>query len=205
MKLLSRIIVSLLLVMVPLGVWAGDDDRYVKGLVQCEALIGGGNGFNFGAGINLGKETNILQFQTSINYKIISNTGSDSEENEYATVDGMGIKYTSISVPFEMHIQIGTFFVGTGVVYNYNMGGKLVDKENDITTPLTDGINRHNVAGRFSIGANLDRLGMKLYTDIKITDPLKKYSISDRLFEYTGPIEDALGRATLGMALYYTF
>lgn len=207
MKLLSRITLSVLLVMVPLCTWASDD-RYVKGLIQCEAMFGGGNGFNLGAGINLGKETQILQFQTSINYKIISNTGRNSEEDKYSTVDKMGIKYTSISVPFEMHVQtvgIASLFAGAGVVYNYNIGGKLVDKENGISTPLTDGINRHNFAGRISIGVNFIRLSMKLYTDIKITDPLKKYSISDRLFEYSGPIERALGRATLGMAIYYRF
>ena len=193
--------------MVPLCTWAGDD-RYVKGLVQCEALIGGGNGWNFGAGINLGKETHRLQFQTSINYKIISNTGSNSEEDKYATVDQMGIKYTSISVPFELHVEtvgLAGFFIGTGVVYNFNMGGKLVDKETGVSTPLVDAINRHNVAGRISAGFNFLRLSIKLYTDIKITDPLKKYSISDRLFEYTGAIEDALRKTTLGLSVYYKF
>ena len=67
------------------------------------------------------------------------------------------------------------------------------------------GINRHNIAGRISVGTNLDRFGMKIYTDLKITDPLKKYSISDRLFEYTGAIEDALRKATLGLSVYYKF
>lgn len=204
MKLLSRIIVSVLLVMVPLCTWAGDD-RYVKGLVQCEGLIGGGNGWNFGAGINLGKETHRLNFQTTINYKMISNSVSDSEKDNKETAEGVGVKYTSISVPVEIHVKFGGFFVGAGAVYNYNIGGKIVDKTNDISTPLTDGINRHNIAGRISVGTNLDRFGMKIYTDLKITDPLKKYSISDRLFEYTGAIEDALRKATLGLSVYYKF
>ena len=213
MKLISRIILSTLLVLVPMCTLA--QERYVKGMAQADMLINGGIGFNIGAGVHLGKKEQRVNFQTSINYSSISSI-SDADSDEitgYSEETEAGIKYARISVPVEMHIKfLDTFFAGGGVVYNYNMNGKIFDvnDEENTMTALTDAVNAHNFAGRICggviVGFSENMIfGFKIYTDINITPPLKRYSVNDRLFEYTGPIEDSLGNATFGMAVYCTF
>lgn len=218
MKGFSRIILLALLVLTPLCSKA-DDDRFVKGFVQGGAMFGGAAGFEIGAGINLGKNEHWVNMQASINYsgnKHSEKKETDSNGNVIETepsADQSGLKYNRISVPVELLVRLGgdgykPFYIGVGAVYYQNMNGKLIYMREE--QELNDGINAVNFAGRVSVGGAMkikdsQSFGLKAYADINITPPLNKYSISDRLFEYKGPIEKSFGMATFGIAVFYTF
>ena len=218
MKGFSRIILLALMVLTPLCSKA-DDDRFVKAIVQGGAMFGGAGGFEIGAGINLGRDSQWINLQASINYsgnKHSEKKETDSNGNVIETdpsADQTGLKYQRISIPVELLVRLGgddkkPFYVGVGAVYFQNMGGKLIYMREE--QELSDGINKSNFAARVSAGAsmkvkNSQSLGLKAYLDIDITQPLNKYSISDRLFEYKGPIEKSFNKATFGIAVFYTF
>lgn len=219
MKRISRIILSALLLLVPICTFA-QEDRFVKGLAHTDLMLGGCGGWNIGAGIHFGKSAHRVNLQTSINYsRVVKNDVSSQGENNYVNNTAPkenyneAIRYSRISVPVELHIKfLDVFFAGAGAVYNYNMNGRIfdiTDKENT-TTALTDAVNAHNFAGRICAGMKLKSfekftIGLKIYTDINITPPLKKYSVNDRLFEYKGAIKKSLGKVTFGMAAFCTF
>jgi len=75
---------------------------------------------------------------------------------------------------------------------------------------LRDGLRRQNFAARLGAGIAISysdnvSIGAKAYVDVNITSPIRKYSISDRLFEHHGSIEGAFGRSTFVLAAYLTF
>ena len=85
------------------------------------------------------------------------------------------------------------YFLGAGIVSNCNLSGRVyaMDVPEDFVR-LNDGLNRYDFAARVSAGMTMmGYVGLKGFVDFNLTPHLKKYSISDRLFGYEGPIETA--------------
>ena len=216
MKVFSRTIgLALLMLLLPLGVMA--QDRFVKAVAQADFMLGAGSSFDFGGGVNLGKNDHRINAMVTINYGKYS-VSETEDDNSYSSSDAMAmeVEYSRILVPVEVYYRLldddgSCFFGGVGAVYNLNMSGKLLPISGEATPILlTDGLNPHSIAARICAGMALgwktnQQLGIKAFLDINVTSPLKKYSISDRLFEYVGPIEKAFNRTHLGLAAYYTF
>lgn len=195
-------------------------DRFVKFVTQADIPIGGCSGFEGGVGLNLGRDNHTLNLQVTANYASLSSISSESEEDSYSyysTVpdDGVGVSYKRLSVPVELHwrsnVDTGAMYLLAGGVYNLNLSGECVsDATYESLFALRDALNRHSFAARLGAGIAMYisdnvSLGAKAYLDIDITSPIRKYSISDRLFEYHGSIEGAFGRSTFVLAGYLTF
>ena len=200
---------------------AAAQDRFVKFVTQADIPIGGCSGFEGGVGVNLGRDNHTLNLQVTANYASLRSMSSESEEESdsyYSTMpdDGVGVRYKRLSVPVELHWrssdeELGSLYLLAGGVYNLNFSGEcLWDSSSEHIFALSDGINRHSLAARVGCGASViffdnTSFGAKAYLDINITSPLRKYSISDRLFEYQGSIEDAFGNVAFVLAGYFTF
>ena len=196
-------------------------DRFVKFVTQADIPIGGCSGFEGGVGVNLGRDNHTLNLQVTANYASLSSISSESEEDSYSyysTVsdDGVGVSYKRLSVPVELHWrsnydELGSLYLLAGGVYNLNLSGECVsDATSEPLFALRDGLRRQSFAARLGAGIAISysdnvSLGAKAYLDINITSPIRKYSISDRLFEYHGSIEGAFGRSTFVVAAYLTF
>lgn len=218
MKIYSRAIVAALLLLLPTSTWAYGD-KFIKGILQADYQFSGCSGVNFGAGFNFMKNDHPFALQITANYSSLSCTAGET----YVTTDNskMEISYSRLSVPVELQYKMvneddSWFFLGGGVVYHQNFAGQLNSVlDENYTIALTDGLNSYNLAARISFGMCIggsamdwdpnQGLGVKLYFDFNITPPLKKYSISDRLFEYEGPLENAYSNTTFGIGFYYTF
>lgn len=195
-------------------------DRFVKFVTQADLHIGGCAGLEGGVGLNLGHNKHKLNLQVTANYASLQSISSESEEESdsyYSTVldDGVGVRYKRLSVPVELHWRsnddTGAMYLLAGGVYNLNFSGEcLWDSSSEHIFALNDGLNRHSFAARLGAGIAMYisdnvSLGAKAYLDIDITSPIRKYSISDRLFEYQGSIEDASGNVAFVLAGYLTF
>ena len=218
MKIHSRAILAALLLLLPMSTWAYGD-RFFKGIIQADYQFSGCSGANYGVGFNIMKNDHPFALQITANYSSLSCIAGET----YVTTDmnEMEISYSRLSVPVELQYKIlndqdSWFFFGGGVVYHQNIMGRLNSVLDDsYTIALTDGLNSYNLAARISFGMCLGGLsmdwdpnqgfGLKLFFDFNITPPLKEYSISDRLFEYKGPIEEAYSNTTFGIGFYYTF
>ena len=194
-------------------------DRFVKFVTQAALPLGGCSGLEGGVGLNLGHNNHKLNLQVTANYASLLSISSEEESGSYYSTmpdDGVGVRYRRLSVPVELHWrssddELGSLYLLAGGVYNLNLSGEcLWDSSSEQISTLSDGLNRHSLAARLGCGTSLIfseniGFGIKAYLDINITSPIRKYSISDRLFEYHGSIEDAFGRTTFVLAGYLTF
>ena len=196
-------------------------DRFVKFVTQAALPLGGCSGLEGGVGVNLGHNNHKLNLQVTANYASLRSLSSESEEESdsyYSTMpdDGVGVRYKRLSVPVELHWrssddELGSLYLLAGGVYNLNFSGEcLWDSSSEHIFALNDGLNRHSFAARLGAGIAMYisdnvSLGAKAYLDINITSPIRKYSISDRLFEYQGSIEDAFDDVAFVLAGYLTF
>ena len=212
MKIFSKVIVFALFVSFPLGSWAYGD-KFVKWVAQGDISLYGYSCFDVGLGVNFGRDESKINLQTTINYGQFSTSENEEEGvDNLSNVTRIGLLYHRVSIPVELYYMIGEdadsrYFVGAGVVSNYNMSGRVFvmdDTENFVQ--LNDGLNRYNFAARVSAGMTMmGYVGLKGFVDFNLTPHLKKYSISDRLFEYEGPIETAFTNLTFGLSMFLTF
>lgn len=196
-------------------------DRFVKFVTQAALPLGGCSGLEGGVGLNLGRDNHKLNLQVTANYASLSSISSESEEESYSyysTVsdDGVGVSYKRLSVPVELHWrsnadELGSMYLLVGGVANLNLSGECVwDDSSELLFTLSDGLRRQSFAARLGAGIAIGysdnvSIGAKAYLDINITSPIRKYSISDRLFEYHGSIEDAFDDVAFVLAGYLTF
>ena len=194
-------------------------DRFVKFVTQAALPLGGCSGLEGGVGLNLGRDNHKLNLQVTANYASLRTVSSEEESDSYYSTmpdDGVGLRYRRLSVPVELHWrsnadELGAMYLLAGGVYNLNLSGECVsDASSEPLFTLRDGLRRQSFAARLGAGIAISysdnvSLGAKAYVDVHITSPIRKYSISDRLFEYHGSIEGALGRYTFVLAAYLTF
>ena len=198
---------------------AAAQDRFIKVVTQAALPIGHFEATEGGVGLHLGHNAHKLNLQVTANYAALLTVLSEDDTDPYAPSapdDGMGVRYRRLSVPVELHWrspadELGAMYLLAGGVYNLNLSGECVsDASSEPLFTLRDGLRRQSFAARLGAGIAISysdnvSLGAKAYVDVYITSPIRKYSISDRLFEYHGSIEDAFGRSTFVVAAYLTF
>ena len=197
---------------------AAAQDRFIKVVTQAALPIGHFEATEGGVGIHLGHNAHKLNLQVTANYAALLTVLSEDDTDPYAPSvpdDGMGVRYRRLSVPVELHwrsnVDTGAMYLLAGGVYNLNLSGECVsDATSEPLFALRDALNRQSFAARLGAGIAISYsdnvcLGAKAYLDVHITSPIRKDSISDRLFEYPGSREDAFGRSTFMVAAYLTF
>ena len=113
------------------------------------------------------------------------------------------MKYQQLTATCELHLNLlhtytMSTYIGGGVLYHYNMNGKLIPIDSEVEKIKTnDGINPNSLEWRLLLGMNTKHVDVNLFFDFNITPSLDPTQFDN----YRGPIESHLKRkAGVGLA-----